>query len=181
MYFPPAVVKQTDSKTKEESTPETIIENLQQESIEIEDSTNAENDSVKLSDDVQVEPDDSSASQQANDLSDENQQLPKINIAESLNRHLQKLDNINQQNLASASAQQHMKSRRSPQINTQRPTITLEQRQRILRRIQVDCQNAAKRGLSFISGILGGTIECRSYNGFQQYIDKHLNKRCGKR
>lgn len=55
-------------------------------------------------------------------------------------------------------------------------TLSQEQREAVKRKIEIDCASASKRGLSFVSGLFGGTIECRNHSDIQQYIDKHLNK-----
>ncbi|WP_395342706.1 hypothetical protein PN836_001630 [Ningiella sp. W23] len=56
------------------------------------------------------------------------------------------------------------------------PKMSVEEREALLRKIEVDCTNAKKKGMMIIMGVLGGTVECRSHSNFQEYIDKHLNK-----
>jgi hypothetical protein len=71
-------------------------------------------------------------------------------------------------------AREYQIQKRSPLIA--RPSVaTGEQRESMLRRVEVDCASAAKKGLSIITGLFGGSIECRSHSNIQQYIDKHLH------
>ncbi|WP_371193095.1 hypothetical protein [Glaciecola sp. SC05] len=87
--------------------------------------------------------------------------------------------NINDQaiqRMAEQDAKEYQLRKSSPIIAP--PNLpSQEDREAMLRTIELDCANAAKKGLGFISGLMGGTIECRNNPDFQQYIDKHLGKK----
>nr|WP_136249464.1 hypothetical protein [Ningiella ruwaisensis] len=82
------------------------------------------------------------------------------------------------QNMAEQEAKAYMRQKVSPDLNLPDfdSLARAEQREAALRKIEVDCANAAKKGISIITGLFGGTVQCRDNNEFQQYIDKHLNK-----
>jgi DNA mismatch repair ATPase MutL len=42
--------------------------------------------------------------------------------------------------------------------------------------IKVNCNNAFNKSMTVISGLLGGTIKCNSFNGSQKHIDARLEK-----
>ena len=42
--------------------------------------------------------------------------------------------------------------------------------------VRVNCNNVLNESLTFISGMLGGSIKCISFNGSQKYIDARLEK-----
>ncbi|MEW6989141.1 hypothetical protein AADZ91_00515 [Colwelliaceae bacterium 6441] len=44
------------------------------------------------------------------------------------------------------------------------------------RKVEVDCSNTFNKGITMLSGLLGGSIKCNSFNGSQQYIDARLKK-----
>jgi hypothetical protein len=78
--------------------------------------------------------------------------------------------------MAQESALAFRKEKTSPQITMPSNTMTPEQQEALRRRVVVDCTNAAKRGLSIITSLLGGTIECNQNPDFQEFIDKRINK-----
>lgn len=42
--------------------------------------------------------------------------------------------------------------------------------------IEVNCNSAVNKSLSVLSGLLGGSIKCTSFNGSQKFIDARLEK-----
>jgi hypothetical protein len=101
--------------------------------------------------------------------------INKQNIVGAVREYQAAINSQAIQQMAEQGAKDYQKRRLSPVI--QPPAIsTREERGAILRRVEIDCTNAAKQGLSFVSGLLGSTIECRKNSTFQEYIDKRLEK-----
>ena len=42
--------------------------------------------------------------------------------------------------------------------------------------VNVSCNNMLNKSMMAMSGLLGGTIKCNSFNGSQKYINKRLDK-----
>lgn len=81
------------------------------------------------------------------------------------------------QRMAKEGAAELRRQRASPSITSSASPLSPEQLDAQRRQIVVDCTNAAKRGISVISSLLGGVIECNKNLDFQQYIDKRLKKK----
>jgi len=100
---------------------------------------------------------------------------PQQKLNNAIQRYQSNLHQAKVQKMAEEAARAYQQAKTSPEINPS-PVRTAEERAAALRKIEVDCASAAKQGLAVVTGLLGGTIECRKNNNFQQYIDKHLNK-----
>jgi hypothetical protein len=103
---------------------------------------------------------------------------PPKDLMKSTSRYLRSIDSIRQKELAESGSHAYRRSKTSPVIKKPELTTSTEEREMQIRRIQVDCSNAAKKGVAFVSGLLGGTVKCYEYDmsDFQIYIDKHQNK-----
>jgi len=42
--------------------------------------------------------------------------------------------------------------------------------------VSVNCNSTFNKGIKMLSGLLGGSIKCTSYNGSQKFIDARLEK-----
>lgn len=100
---------------------------------------------------------------------------PRITVDDALHRYQAQLNNKAIAQISQQELQNYQRSKVSPQITAPKPMDAADQ-QILIERIKVDCTDAAKKGLSIISGLLGGTIECNEHVNFQEYIDKRLNK-----
>lgn len=158
------------------------FEHVQQDSIEASASVYSIESDVMAEKDTESEiynqpPEDSS--QDLTPISSEEVKntalINRQNIAGAVREYQAAINSQAIQLMAEQGAKEYQKRRLSPVI--QPPAIsTREEREAILRRVEIDCTNAAKQGLSFVSGLLGGTIECRKNSTFQEYIDKRLEK-----
>jgi hypothetical protein len=100
--------------------------------------------------------------------------ISQINLA--LKDYESYIDGQQIQQMAHEEAAEFRQRQTSPKIIAPTKSLSPEQLEAQRRRIIVDCENAAKRGVSVISYLLGGTIECNQNPDFQQYINKRLNK-----
>lgn len=101
--------------------------------------------------------------------------IPKQKLSESATRYQNNLHQMKVQEMAEQAARDYRKAQTSPEINPA-PQMSIEEKAAALRKIEVDCASATKQGIAIVTGLFGGTVECRKHSNFQQYIDKHLSK-----
>ena len=97
-----------------------------------------------------------------------------IDLSEAIGKYQKQIHRAKVQSMAEQAAKAYRKAKTSPEINAT-TTVSYEERSAALRKIEVDCANVLKKGLSILSYLGGGTVDCRNNNNFQEYINKHLN------
>jgi hypothetical protein len=97
-----------------------------------------------------------------------------IDLSEAIGKYQKQIHRAKVQSMAEQAAKAYRKAKTSPEINTA-TTVSYEERSAALRKIEVDCASLLKKGLSILSYLGGGTVDCRNNNNFQEYINKHLN------
>ena len=102
-------------------------------------------------------------------------QLNKERLDNAVQNYQRSLDNAAINNMAQEKAREYQLRKTSPLLDI--PELpTKEERAATLRKRVVDCSNKAKLGISILTSLMGGTVQCRSHNNAQEFIDKRLNK-----
>lgn len=102
-------------------------------------------------------------------------QLNKERLDNAVQNYQRSLDNAAINNMAQEQAREYQLRKTSPLLDI--PELpTKEERAATLRKRVVDCSNKAKLGISILTSLMGGTVQCRSHNNAQEFIDKRLNK-----
>lgn len=102
-------------------------------------------------------------------------QLNKERLDNAVKNYQRSIDNAAINNIAQEQAREYQLRKTSPLLDI--PELpSREERAATLRKRVVDCSNKAKLGITILTSLMGGTVQCRKHNNAQEFIDKRLNK-----
>lgn len=100
-------------------------------------------------------------------------------VSEWTQRHVQQLQQQQQQGMAQREASDYRRTRISPTLRSSAPVLSPEQALRKATTVRANCESGAGKSVALLSGLMGGVVQCSEPPPIEGFIQHRLNKSNG--